>query len=350
MNKLSINFIGDIALIDGYSKIVDEKINPFCNIIDHENDLLIGNLESFISSKEFNYRKKPRLPSNKKNFRLLKDLKLDIACLANNHANDFLAQGVRKTIDFLDENKIQHLGCIDDNNRGNKRLVIDQKGIKIGILNFVDEDTNPGLCDKDIIHLNLLEEIEVVKEIKSLKPIVDHLVLILHWGGRVEGGLFPEPKQQEMGRLFIDNGADLIIGHHSHTLQPFEIYNDKLIFYSLGNFCFSDYTFEGKLYPLPKRRRVSSILNVEFTKTKYYFSIDTYTNLLTHYEKTNKKLYLFLINFCFKHLYSKKIISFFYIKYLKRVLPVILFIFSDRITIKYKFRRILGAINKRLNK
>ena len=69
--------------------------------------------------------------------------------------------------------------------------------------------------------------------ITSIRNNVDHIIVNLHWG--TEEVNFPKPEDIIMARKIIDLGADLIIGHHSHCIQPFEVYNGKYIFYGLGN-------------------------------------------------------------------------------------------------------------------
>jgi hypothetical protein len=125
------------------------------------------------------------------------------------------------------------------------------------------------------VKVNRYEKEKIIIDIKELKSKVDHLVLIFHWGTRVEEGLYPDWYQMQDAKVFVDAGADLIIGHHSHTFQPFEKYKGKYIFYSLGNFCFANVHWidsKGvKKYLIPHKRRAykSGIVNVVFSKTTY---------------------------------------------------------------------------------
>ena len=80
---------------------------------------------------------------------------------------------------------------------------------------------------------------EIKKTISSLKDRVDHIVMILHWGGKVGEVIFGF-QSTRFSKKMINYGADLVIGHHSHTIQPYEIYK-KVHFYSLGNFVFLIY-------------------------------------------------------------------------------------------------------------
>jgi gamma-polyglutamate biosynthesis protein CapA len=77
---------------------------------------------------------------------------------------------------------------------------------------------------------------EVVNEIKRLRKEVEYLIVAAHWG--IEYQTYFHPTQQRLAHEFIDAGADVILGHHPHVIQPIEVYNNKLIFYSLGNFVF----------------------------------------------------------------------------------------------------------------
>jgi len=108
---------------------------------------------------------------------------------------------------------------------------------------------------------------------------VDYVICLFHWGGRVEKGMYPDFNQPNLAYKIIDSGADLIIGHHSHTLQPFEVYKGKYIFYSLGNFCFSDIYSDGKIYEVNQDTGSKSIIvDVVFSKDKYNISLQYIKN------------------------------------------------------------------------
>ena len=82
------------------------------------------------------------------------------------------------------------------------------------------------------------EIIKIIKTIKSLNP--DNILIVsMHWGEEYK--LINSPAQQKLAHRLIEAGADLIIGHHPHVVQNIEKYQEKLIFYSLGNFIFDQY-------------------------------------------------------------------------------------------------------------
>ena len=104
----------------------------------------------------------------------------------------------------------------------------------------------------------------VEKAISSLNKMrnfgVDCKVISLHWGWHEEYINIPSPEQIKVARLLIDNGADIIVGHHPHVVQPIEEYKGKLIFYSLGNFL-ADMIWS-------KNVRTGMAVNISFEKEK----------------------------------------------------------------------------------
>src|SRR5262249_55602279 len=73
----------------------------------------------------------------------------------------------------------------------------------------------------------------VEADIRRLRPLVDRVVVTFHWG--VPYSREPLPEDRAKARVAIDCGADLVVGHHPHTIQPYEIHNGRPIFYSGGN-------------------------------------------------------------------------------------------------------------------
>jgi poly-gamma-glutamate synthesis protein (capsule biosynthesis protein) len=80
----------------------------------------------------------------------------------------------------------------------------------------------------------------ILKDVNKLRPEVDCLIVSVHWG--VEYEPRPDARQRQLGRLLIDNGVDVVAGHHPHVLQEPEWYEDGVIIYSMGNFVFDQHT------------------------------------------------------------------------------------------------------------
>lgn len=347
---MNITFLGDIALIGQYIKLYNRRYDPFkkLNYKFESADYIVGNLESFAKGeKGENLLKAPRLTTTEATLNYLNNIRLEVACLANNHVYDHKEDGYNKTIDFLKENNIKSLGAGATAEEASTSIILKKNSISIGLLNYVTHDTNPNIPLNAAITPNYFNEEKVLSDIKILKPKVDHVILLLHWGGRVEGGLYPDYDQPMIARKLIDQGADLIIGHHSHTFQPYEVYKEKYIFYSLGNFCFSDYWFDGSYMPLPKRRRVTGILNIQFTKSNYEVELNFYHNNIKSFEKISEYP-LHRQNWIFKNVLNHKSLWNIYFFQLKYIAPIIIFFCRDDISPKEKIYRFLKSLVKRV--
>jgi poly-gamma-glutamate synthesis protein (capsule biosynthesis protein) len=98
----------------------------------------------------------------------------------------------------------------------------------------------------------------ILSAIKSIRDSVDFIIVVIHWGKERE--YHPDKKQTTMGHALINAGADLVVGHHPHVLQPIEKYRGKYIAYSLGNFVFG-----GNINP---REKKTMILQTCFLKNE----------------------------------------------------------------------------------
>ncbi len=270
---MKISFLGDIALVGKYNDLYKSGINPFKELEKDlsDSDFVVGNLECLAEGdKGENLLKRPRLKTKLETLNYIKKLNISAVSLAHNHVYDNLDDGFDKTIKFLNDNDIKYLGAGYSDDAAEKPLYLEKDGIRICFLNYVTQDTNPNLPDNCPIKLNWFDEEKIRIDILKYRNDSNFVVLLLHWGGDYEGHNYPNPKQSDMGKRLIDYGADLIIGHHSHTFQPYEIYKGKYIFHSLGNFCFADWESDGKMNYLWKKNSFeSAIIKVNFNKQKY---------------------------------------------------------------------------------
>lgn len=136
--------------------------------------------------------------------------------LHNNHILNYGLNGLQQTQELL---KSQQIAYTYD-----KPHIFTQNGIKFGFVGF-DFVTYPNLSQSSII-----------QAIQELDTQVDWLIVSLHWGNEYLPS--PEAWRVKFAHEMVDAGADLIHGHHPHVYQPQEIYQEKPIFYSLGNFIF----------------------------------------------------------------------------------------------------------------
>lgn len=188
-----------------------------------------------------------------------------ICALSNNHMADFGADAVRSTIEALDECHIKAFGAGSSPESARDPLVIELEGLRIGLLAFCSTRKCVGDHLKTEIGkpLSLIDD-RTLELIRRLKPQVDHVVVISHWGR--EFIHYPVPEDREIARAMIDAGASVIVGHHPHVLQGCEIYKGRHIVYSLGNFIFPE-----QVAPQPlrwnKTERTGAVAAFEFSKS-----------------------------------------------------------------------------------
>ncbi|MEW6135587.1 MAG: CapA family protein [Bacteroidota bacterium] len=350
-------FLGDIALNGDYIDLINNSVNPFANLIDELSnaDFVVGNLECLLSGSDGeNLYKKPRLYTTREALKYLLSIQLNVACLANNHIYDHLDDGIDKTLNFLKEHNIYTIGFSYNSKPDVSPLILKKNNVSVALFNFVTKDTNICKPDHTKIAVNVLDIEEATRLIKVYRDQVNFIVFIIHWGGIIEGGLFPDRMQPVIARKLIDGGADLIIGHHSHTIQPYEKYKGKYIFYSLGNFCFSNFFFDNIYHPMPKRRMRTVLLSVDFSCSpqlnNYKFDINYYFNNKSFYSKTPHYKYWHNIhNFIFSYLLRRiSIIWYFYFIHLKYVLPLYFFIKRSDLTLYVKLERLYFSLKRRI--
>ncbi len=262
--QIKLTFLGDISLNDAYRDMVRSGGEPFKNVggMVNESDLVIGNLECLLEGDGENTLKSPRLKTDLETLKLVKELNLGLATLAHNHVYDNLESGFANTVNWLEENDIQYTGASLNKEELHNPRYINIKGFKIAFLNFVTEDTNPKMPEGAKVYPNIFSEDIILQKMQEAKSGSDFVVLLLHWGGKVDYGYYPHHEQVAQAKNFIKAGADLIVGHHSHTFQVHSSIGDKLVFYSLGNFCFADIITGKKVSPIRNSGKVGGVVQI----------------------------------------------------------------------------------------
>jgi len=233
-----ILFAGDLMLDRYMRTLIDKKGGEYLtrdikNLF-LERDLNVLNLEGPITgnssvslgteTREAGHFKFTFDKEMARNF--LIDNKIGAVNLGNNHILNFGEAGVRETVEFLKENKIDYFGSpLDDKNAYTEKEI---NGLKIALV-----------CYNRFYNLGSENAINKIKDAKSKNDLA---IVYTHWGNEYE--LVQSEIQQKIAHSFVEAGADLIIGTHPHVVQPLEIYKNKVIFYSLGNFVFDQFFSE----------------------------------------------------------------------------------------------------------
>lgn len=215
-------------------------------------DLTIVNLEGTFTDSAYRVDKTFAFKGPADFVKILSGSSVEAANIANNHSHDYGDASFTDTQETLDKAGITHFGY-------DTTAIVEVKGVKVGLVGIYE------LRD----HLGRKEQVK--KNIAKVKQEGADLVIVsFHWG--VERNAAPELHQTTLGRLAIDEGADLVIGHHPHVLQGIETYKGKNIVYSLGNFCFG-----GNSNPSDKD---TMIFQQTFTLTKDGIKNDNVTNII----------------------------------------------------------------------
>lgn len=227
---------GDFYISDRY-KGKDLVDNSIINLFQGA-DLKIVNLEAPITddSSEKIIKTGPHLHSTIDTLEsTLGQLSINLVTLANNHIMDYGSIGFTKTINELNRLNIAFVGGGINSFQASKPYSFEVEDIKIAILNFCESEWS--VAKMDFPGSNPLDIIDNIKQIKSAKETHDKVLVIIHGGH--EYFPLPSPRMVKQYRFYAENGADIIIGHHTHCFSGYEIYNDVPIFYSLGNFLFT---------------------------------------------------------------------------------------------------------------
>ena len=215
-------------------------------------DLTIANFEGTLTESDAREDKTFAFKAPASFAKILTDGNVEAVTTANNHSHDYGEQGFTDTLNALDAEGITHFGY-------DETAVMDIKGVKVGLVGIYE------LKDH-------MERAQQVKDnIAKVKEEGAQLIIVIfHWGNEKEE--VPDSNQMALGRLAIDEGADLVCGHHPHVLQDIETYKGKNIVYSLGNFCFG-----GNSAPSDMD---SMIFQQTFTITEDGVQADNVTNII----------------------------------------------------------------------
>lgn len=184
---------------------------------------------------------------------VLKLLNVVAVNIANNHIMDWGEKGLGRLLQMLDERGIAHFGAGKTFVEATAPAIIKTDNRTVGLIGYGWEEEMCVCAARNRPGVAPLKEGLISRSIDQLRKQVDILIVNLHWGYEYEQ--YPLPLHRQLAHRLIEHGADLIIGHHPHIVQPFEVYQEKPIYYSLGNFYF------GSL-----RQRYASVVTDEETK------------------------------------------------------------------------------------
>jgi poly-gamma-glutamate synthesis protein (capsule biosynthesis protein) len=163
---------------------------------------------------------------------------VDVVSTANNHARDCGGYGVEFTINWLARNGILVAGTGRSEEAVRKGAVLERNGVRFGVLAYTYDQSNGNHPTIDS-RVAMLDIERMREDIDRLRRRANVVVVSMHAGDEYDPN--PNAQQVQFARAAVDAGAQLVIGHHPHVIQPVEQYGRGVIFYSLGNLVFDQF-------------------------------------------------------------------------------------------------------------
>ncbi|MBR4583944.1 MAG: CapA family protein [Bacteroidales bacterium] len=255
--EAKLTFVGDFLFEAPFFTAVDngyDRNSYFALVKEYfdDDDLSVGNMEVVIgndgmkvSGDNYNFCA-PRYIGD-----LVASLDMQVLSTANNHTFDRGIEGLNSTLDFFDSTNIVTVGTYRSQQDRETPRIVEKNGIKFGFLAYT-LSTNQIVPQqyRNLVGLyrnpetrKVTDEYKtlIAKEMSALRPEVDVLIVMMHWG--TEFTFEPNSEQKEMAIFLNEHGADIVYGSHSHSVQPVEFIGNEhktLVFYSLGNFASQD--------------------------------------------------------------------------------------------------------------
>lgn len=229
--SITVSMVGDCTLgtdvnfdqstsFDAFYQMKNDPGYFFQNVKDifNADDLTVANMEGTLTTSNDRQQKTFAFKGNPSYTEILTQGGVEATNLANNHSHDYGDQSYEDTIQYLEAAGITTFGY-------DRTAVMDVKDIKVGLIGIYELKDGLG------------RQQQVIDTIQAVKDQGAQVIIVsFHWG--TEKSNIPDDIQKTLAHLAIDQGADLVVGHHPHVLQGIEKYQGKNIVYSLGNFCF----------------------------------------------------------------------------------------------------------------
>ena len=241
--------VGDLSFNGYYDRLLNRHGSdyPFRHVLPswRDADLRLGNLESPPTSQPRATACKFTLRGSPRSIESLAQAGFNCVCVANNHMMDFGGYGLLEACARVTKAGIPVVGAGENLEQACQPVILNVRGQKVGILAFCDVVQESALYATDhSCGVARGELAACLHHIRNLRPNVDWLIVHMHWG--TELAQLPSPLQRQWAREMVAAGANVIIGHHPHVLQPVETINNAVVAYSLGDFIFSESFWRGK--------------------------------------------------------------------------------------------------------
>lgn len=258
VSEAKLTIVGDFLFEQPYYDALDngDDINNYFSLIKNyfsNDDLSIGNMEVVIGNENlessgtgYNFCAPEKIGN------LVSSLDLEVLSTANNHSYDRSKDGIDSTIDFFKNNSdIMTVGTNKTEEEVQDKKILNINDISFGFLSYT-YGTNVKIPENMRYSVNLFRDPDtktmteeykekITRDVNNIRNEVDVLIVLIHWG--IEFTNTPNDEQRDVANLLNELGVDIIVGSHSHSIQPIEWIGDEkntLVYYSLGNFVSAD--------------------------------------------------------------------------------------------------------------
>lgn len=234
---MKILITGDLFVSDQFynDNIIDKSVQDLFSKADYR----IVNLEAPITddrSEKKIIKTGPHLRMSEQTaISVLNQLNIDGVTLANNHILDYGNKGLLDTFDTLKSKEIAYVGAGTNLKDAARYITLNKEGMKIAIINFCENEWS--IAEENSPGANPMDVIDNTNQIREAKASHDKVIVIVHGGHEYYN--LPSPRMQKQYRFYADQGADIVVGHHTHCISGNEVYKGVPIYYSLGNFLFT---------------------------------------------------------------------------------------------------------------
>ncbi len=247
-------------------------------------DFSFINQETPMAGAQFGYSGYPMFNSPQDLGRDLVEMGFDIIGMANNHMLDKGAAGYQGTIDFMKTLDTTAIGIYENVEDYNNIRVIEKAGFTIALLAYTEHTNYIALPAASTLYVPYISDEEITRQVTAAKQLADAVIVSIHWGD--ENTHTPNANQVRWAQLMADLGVTVILGHHSHTIQPIveltgQGGNKTLCFYSMGNLISAMEYGRNMLggifaFELVKTNGVVTYDKVSMTPTMYHFGPSYY--------------------------------------------------------------------------
>lgn len=286
-SSYTLMFVGDIILDRGVEHMVQTQgenswMFPLAPVAEYlkEADFLFGNLESVISDKGRNVGSIYSFRAHPNSIEALTSVGFTAVSVANNHSFDYTIEAFADSLKRLESTSILYAGGGFTNREARDPSLFSlPNGTTIGVVAYTTVGSPSWEATEDRAGIAWIDETrldQLREDIASAKKVADVVVVSFHFGEEYQSE--PNSFQRTVGETAIEAGADIVVGHHPHVLQPLEQYKNRWIAWSLGNFLFDQYfsqeTMQGAILRVEVQDKNITNVNLVRTKQNEFYQVE----------------------------------------------------------------------------